>query len=118
MTTLTNLINMIAARECAVTELDACAPRSEYADLAHRTPPNPGPALQHVRDGEEVVVTEAGIPLCRMVLIDQPTRYARLVAEGVIHAPTSPKEPSAIRGRSLASWAEAARAEASRDKKA
>ena len=78
----------------------------------------PGPALQHVRDGQEVVVTEAGIPLCRMVPIDQPTRYARLVAEGVIHAPTSPKEPSAIRGRSLASWAEAARAEASRDKKA
>lgn len=77
----------------------------------------PGPALQHVRDGQEVVVTEAGIPLCRMVPIDQPTRYARLVAEGVIHAPTSPKEPSAIRGRSLASWGEAARADASLDKK-
>ncbi len=69
----------------------------------------PGPALQHVRDGEEVVVTEAGIPLCRMVPVEKPTRYASLVAEGVIHPPTSPKEPSAIRERSLASWGEASR---------
>lgn len=65
----------------------------------------PAAALDHVREGEEVLVTEAGIPLCRLVPIDRPTRYAALVAEGVIRLPVTPHDPAAIRSRSLASWA-------------
>lgn len=64
----------------------------------------PGPALDHVRQGEEVVVTEAGVPLCRIVPAGRPTRYAQLVADGVIRLPVSPKDPSAIRAGSLAAW--------------
>ena len=64
----------------------------------------PGPALDHVRHGEEVVVTEAGVPLCRLVPADRPTRYAQLVADGVIRLPTAPKDPQEIRALSLAEW--------------
>lgn len=64
----------------------------------------PGPALDHVRQGEEVVVTEAGVPLCRIVPADRATRYAQLVADGVIRLPVSPQDPSVIRAHSLAEW--------------
>ncbi len=64
----------------------------------------PAAALDHVRDGEEVLITEAGVPLCRLVPIDRPTRYAALVAEGVIRLPVASHDPSAIRSRSVASW--------------
>jgi prevent-host-death family protein len=64
----------------------------------------PAAALDHVRRGEEVIVTEAGIPLCRLVPVDHPTRYAELVAEGVIRVPLEPQEPVNIRAQSLASW--------------
>jgi prevent-host-death family protein len=64
----------------------------------------PGPALDHVRHGEEVVVTEAGVPLCRIVPADRPTRYAQLVADGVIRLAAAPKDPLAIRALSLAEW--------------
>ncbi len=64
----------------------------------------PAAALDHVREGEEVIVTEAGVPLCRLVPVNRPTRYAALVADGTIRLPEAPRDPAAIRSRSLASW--------------
>jgi prevent-host-death family protein len=64
----------------------------------------PGPALDHVRDGEEVVVTEAGVPLCRIVPVDRPTKYSELVASGVIRKPVASMDPAVIRAMSLQEW--------------
>jgi prevent-host-death family protein len=64
----------------------------------------PAVALDHVRQGEEVVVTEAGVPLCRLVPVGRPTRYAELVAAGVIRLAEAPRDPAAIRAQSLGSW--------------
>lgn len=64
----------------------------------------PGPALDQVRAGEEVVVTEAGVPLCRIVPIDKPTRYAALVDQGVIRLPSRSDDPADIRRHSLEKW--------------
>jgi prevent-host-death family protein len=64
----------------------------------------PAAALDLVRQGDEVIVTEAGVPLCRLVPVGRPTRYASLVAEGVIRLPVTPRDPAAIRAKSLAAW--------------
>ena len=64
----------------------------------------PKPALDHVRDGEEVVVTDAGVPLCRIVPIGKSTKYAELVAQGVIRPPREPVSPSVIRAEALKGW--------------
>jgi prevent-host-death family protein len=40
--------------------------------------------LERVRDGEEIVVTDRGRAVARMVPTDQPRPYDRLVAEGTI----------------------------------
>ena len=64
----------------------------------------PGPALDHVRSGHEIVVTEAGIPLCRIVPVDRPSRYAELVANGTIRPPLAPHDPDKIRAASIAGW--------------
>ena len=64
----------------------------------------PAAALDHVRQGEEVIVTEAGVPLCRLIPVDHPTRYAELVTKGVIRLPKVVRDPAAIRAQSLASW--------------
>lgn len=66
-----------------------------------RTPAN---ALDHVRAGEEVVVTDAGVPFCRMVPVGRPTRYEELLAAGVIHPPTHPRDPDEIRAKALKGW--------------
>jgi prevent-host-death family protein len=64
----------------------------------------PGPALDQVRSGEEVVVTEAGVPLCRIVPVSRPTRYAELVAAGTIRPPVEARDPQTIRDHSLTNW--------------
>jgi prevent-host-death family protein len=64
----------------------------------------PGPALDQVRAGEEVVITEAGVPLCRMVPVGRTSRYDELVAAGVIRPPAEHRDPTAIRAQSLANW--------------
>lgn len=48
--------------------------------------------LDRVRDGEELVVTDRGTAIARLVPIGQPRAYDRLVDEGLI-------EPSAAAGR-------------------
>jgi prevent-host-death family protein len=64
----------------------------------------PGPALDHVRAGEEVVITEDGIPMGRIVPVGRPSRYAELVAAGVIRPPSVPGSPLDMRATSLAQW--------------
>jgi prevent-host-death family protein len=64
----------------------------------------PGPALDQVRAGEEVLVTEAGVPLCRLVPASRSSHYAELVASGTLRPPTSPRDPGEIRAKSLANW--------------
>jgi prevent-host-death family protein len=64
----------------------------------------PGPALDHVRAGEEVVITQDGIPLGRIVPVGRPSRYAELVAAGVIRPPSAPGGPAEMRAASVALW--------------
>jgi alkylated DNA nucleotide flippase Atl1 len=47
---------------------------------AYSSPGTPAAALDHVRGGEEVVVTEAGIPLCRLVPVDPAAIRAQSLA--------------------------------------
>ncbi len=58
---------------------------------------SPKPALDHVRAGEEVIVTDDGLPAFRIVPIDHPTRLQQLVAEGVVRLPSKPVDFSALR---------------------
>jgi prevent-host-death family protein len=53
--------------------------------------------LERVRDGEEVIITDRGTAVARVVPIGQPRPYDRLVAEGIIEptkaaARTRPRE--------------------------
>ncbi len=40
--------------------------------------------LERVREGEEVIITDRGTAVARVVPIEQPRPYDRLVAEGII----------------------------------
>jgi len=51
--------------------------------------------LERVRDGHEVVVTERGVPVARLVGIETTPLLDRLTAEGVIGRPASPDRPAA-----------------------
>jgi prevent-host-death family protein len=64
----------------------------------------PGPALDRVRAGEEVVITQDGIPLGRIVPVGRPSRYAELVAAGVVRLPSASGSPTEMREASLALW--------------
>ena len=44
--------------------------------------------LERVRDGEEVIVTDRGHPVARLLAVDEPTDHlAQLVAMGVVRPP-------------------------------
>jgi prevent-host-death family protein len=62
----------------------------------------PGPALDHVRGGEEVVITEDGLPMGRIVPIGRQSRYEELVTSGVIRPPVSSDSPLTMRAFSIA----------------
>lgn len=47
--------------------------------------------LERVRDGEEVIVTDRGTAVARVVPIEEPRPYDRLVVEGVIEPSTAAK---------------------------
>jgi prevent-host-death family protein len=49
--------------------------------------------LADVKGGTEVIVTERGLPVARIVRAGEPTTMARLVAEGLVTLPTKPKQP-------------------------
>ncbi len=64
----------------------------------------PGPALVRVRAGEEVVITEDGVPMCRLVPIKQASRYEELVRNGTIRIPIDRHDIDEIRELAKQSW--------------
>ncbi|MCY3910463.1 MAG: type II toxin-antitoxin system prevent-host-death family antitoxin [bacterium] len=56
--------------------------------------------LDQVRDGDEVVITERGMPVARITAIDAMSAIEELTAHGVIARPLSPERPKAA-GRDL-----------------
>ncbi len=65
--------------DVAVTELRAHL--SEWLTLA--------------RDGEEVVVTDRGVPVARLLGVDAAPLLERLTSEGIISRPAQPRRPTA-----------------------
>jgi prevent-host-death family protein len=55
--------------------------------------------LERAREGQEVVVTERGVPVARLLGIRSSTILERLTADGVIGRPIRPDRPAAS-GRS------------------
>lgn len=51
--------------------------------------------LARVRAGEEIVITERGVPVARVVGIDALPLIERLTAEGKISRPANPVRPRA-----------------------
>jgi prevent-host-death family protein len=54
--------------------------------------------LERARNGDEVVVTDRGLPVARILGIESSATVARLTAEGVIAPPRAASRPVA-RGR-------------------
>jgi prevent-host-death family protein len=53
--------------------------------------------LERARQGEELVVTDRGIPVARLLGISAAATLERLAAEGVIGRPVRPQRPTATR---------------------
>lgn len=51
--------------------------------------------LKQVRDGEEVVVTERGVPVARLLGVDTASTIESLTARGVIARPVRGDRPAA-----------------------
>lgn len=51
--------------------------------------------LERAREGNEVVVTERGVPVARLLGIETSPLLDRLTADGVIGRPTTPDRPAA-----------------------
>jgi prevent-host-death family protein len=51
--------------------------------------------LERAQQGDEIVVTERGVPIARLIGMDTTPLLDRLTAEGVIGRPASPDRPSA-----------------------
>lgn len=49
--------------------------------------------LNTVKDGDEVVVTDHGKPVAKLVPYENPTWFERMVAEGKITPAERPKQP-------------------------
>jgi len=54
--------------------------------------------LARVREGDEIVVTDRGVPVARLLGVDATANLERLTQEGVIARPDQPARPTA-RGR-------------------
>jgi prevent-host-death family protein len=54
--------------------------------------------LEHARSGEEVIVTDRGVPVARLVGLDTTSILERLTLEGVLSRPLSSEKIKA-RGR-------------------
>ncbi len=54
--------------------------------------------LAAVRQGEEITVTDHGRAVARLVPLDAPRPFDRLVAEGLITPASAPKRPRSGRG--------------------
>jgi prevent-host-death family protein len=55
--------------------------------------------LDRARQGEEVVVTERGLPVVRLLGISTTAKLERLTGEGVVGRPVQGNRPSAVAGR-------------------
>ena len=55
--------------------------------------------LQQAQSGGEVVITDRGVPVARLVGLNSTSTLERLTAEGVIGRPAEPRRPAAS-GRS------------------
>ncbi len=53
--------------------------------------------LKRVREGTEVVITERGVPVARIIPVEASALLERLTAEGVISRAASPARPAADR---------------------
>lgn len=51
--------------------------------------------LERARSGEQLVITDRGIPVARLLGLDTTDVLERLTAEGVIGRPTHPQRPTA-----------------------
>ncbi len=51
--------------------------------------------IGRARDGNDIVVTERGVPVARLVGIESASTLDRLQAEGVIGRPATPQRPVA-----------------------
>ena len=51
--------------------------------------------LAHAREGEEVVVTDRGVPVARLLGMEATDTLERLTDQGVIRRPASAKRPKA-----------------------
>jgi len=51
--------------------------------------------LERAQEGHEIVVTERGIPVARLVGVATTPSLQRLTADGVIGRPTIPERPAA-----------------------
>lgn len=51
--------------------------------------------IERVRAGEEVVVTDRGIPVVRLVAVDTAPLLERLTRQGVVSRPRSARRPTA-----------------------
>jgi prevent-host-death family protein len=67
-----------------MTEIGVAALRSNLSEW-----------LDRARDGEEVVVTERGVPVARLVGVKAAGTIERLTAEGVIARPDGAERPKA-----------------------
>lgn len=54
--------------------------------------------LGRVRDGEEIVVTDRGVPVARLIGVDAASTLERLMVDGIIGRPDRVERPRA-RGR-------------------
>jgi prevent-host-death family protein len=54
--------------------------------------------LEDVKAGGELVVTERGRPIARLVPASAGTRLERLISEGVVTPPSAPRRPSSTWG--------------------
>lgn len=54
-----------------------------------------GDWLDRARQGQHVVVTDRGVPVARLVGVDETDTIERLTREGVISPPTSTRRPRA-----------------------
>lgn len=51
--------------------------------------------LERARDGDEVVVTERGVPVARILGLDTTATLEQLAAQGAIAKPGQPSRPAA-----------------------
>ena len=51
--------------------------------------------VERARSGEEVVITERGTPVARLVAVDSAPLLARLIESGVVSRPRSTTRPTA-----------------------